>query len=268
MNVVTMTAGLTRTMLKLGEVDLEVHEGGSGPPLLYLHGGSGLDPAAPFLARLAQKFRVIAPSHPGFGGSNLPIWIDSVEDFAHIHLELIGRLKLNGAILIGHSIGGWTAAEMATKSTAAVDKLVLIAPVGIKVGPVDRLDIPDIYAMAQDKLDTLLYADPEKFRPDASKMTDAMLVTRARNRQTMALVTWEPYMHNPKLKHRLHTIDRPTLLIRGDKDGLISKDYAAAYAGLIPGARLVTIEGAGHAPQAEQPERFVSEIEKFAGGKP
>ncbi|MGH6739500.1 MAG: alpha/beta fold hydrolase [Bradyrhizobium sp.] len=267
MNVVTVGPGLRRTTYKLGEIELEVHEGGKGPPLLFLHGGSGLDPAAPFLALLSRTFHVIAPSHPGFGGSSLPIWIDSVEDFAHVHLELIGRMKLAGVTLVGHSVGGWTAAEMATKSTAAIDKLVLMAPVGIKVGPVDRLDIPDIYAMAQDKLDALLYADPEKARPDITTMTDAQLLTRARNRQTLALVTWEPYMHNPKLKHRLHTIDRPTLLIRGAQDGLVSKDYAAAYAGLIPGAQRITIEGAGHSPQLEQPQRFVEEIERFAGVK-
>ena len=142
---------------------------------------------------------------------------------------------------------------------------MLVAPVGIKVGPVDRLDIPDIYVMPQDKLDALLYADPAKFRPDPSKLTDQDLLTMARNRQTLALVTWEPYMHNPKLKHRLHRIDRPTLLILGAQDGLISADYAAAYAGLIPGAKLTTIAGAGHSPQLEKPERFVDEIERFAG---
>jgi pimeloyl-ACP methyl ester carboxylesterase len=265
MNVAVTGAGLHSTMQKLGEIELELYQGGSGPPLLYLHGGSGLVPNAPFLDRLCQRFKVIAPVHPGFGGSNLPIWIDCVDDFAHAYLELIDHLKLSSVLLVGHSIGGWTAAEMVTKSTAAIDKIVLIAPVGIKVGPVDKLDIPDIYALAQDKLDALLYAEPDKWRPDASKLTDADLLARARNRQTLALVTWEPYMHNPKLKHRLHRIDRPTLLIRGAQDGLVSKDYAAAYAGLIPGAKLVTIDGAGHGPQVEQPEQFIAAIEQFAG---
>jgi pimeloyl-ACP methyl ester carboxylesterase len=260
-------AGLQRDQIKLGDVELELYQGGSGPALLYLHGGSGLVPGAPFLARLCQRFRVVAPVHPGFGASGLPIWIDSVDDFAHLYLELIGKLKLSAVVLVGHSIGGWTAAELATKSTASIDRLVLVAPVGIKVGPVDKLDIPDIYTIAQDKLDTLLFADPDKWRPDPSKMTDAELLTRARNRQTLALITWEPYMHNPKLKHRLHMIDRPTLLIRGAQDGLVSAGYAAAYAGLIPGAKLVTIEGAGHAPQVEQAERFVSEVERFVGGE-
>ena len=84
---------------------------------------------------------------------------------------------------------------------------MLVAPVGIKVGPVDKLDIPDIYAMSDDQVERLLYAEPDKWRRDRTKMTDADLLVLARNRQTLALITWEPYMHNPKLKHRLHAID-------------------------------------------------------------
>ena len=175
------------------------------------------------------------------------------------------RLGLTGITLLGHSIGGWTAAEIATKSTSAIARLVLVAPVGIKVGPVDKLDIPDIYAMSDDQVERLLYAEPDKWRRDRTKMTDADLLVLARNRQTLALITWEPYMHNPKLKHRLHAINVPTLMIRGAQDGLVSGEYAAAYTKLIPGATLTTIDGAGHSPQIEQTERFVQEVERFAG---
>jgi pimeloyl-ACP methyl ester carboxylesterase len=256
---------LQRSTIKLGDVELEVFEGGSGPPLLFLHGGGGPRPNAPIFERLCKRFRVIAPSHPGFGESNLPMWIDSVDDFAHIHLELIARLGLSDIMLMGHSIGGWTAAEMATKCTHAIDRIVLIGPVGIKVGPVDRLDIPDIYAMSQDQLNGLLYAEPERWLPDPSKLNDTELTAIARHRQTLALIAWEPYMHNPKLKHRLHRVDRPTLVMRGAQDGLVSADYVAAYAGLIPGARVETIVGAGHAPHLEQPERFDDAVRQFAG---
>lgn len=263
MNDASGHGGLTRETLKLGEIELELHQGGSGPPLLYLHGGSGPAASAPFFATLARRFRVIAPSHPGFGGSSLPIWIDSIDDYAHLYLELIDRLAITGVTLVGHSIGGWTAAELATKSTHDISKLVLIGPVGIKVGPIDKLDIPDIYAMSQEQMEKLLFADPDRWRRDPGTMTDADLLAQARNRETLALLTWEPYMHNPKLKHRLHTIDCQTLLIRGAQDGLVSKDYAAAYAGLIPGAKFVTIDGAGHSPQIEQADRFIAEIERF-----
>ena len=157
MNVATGRSGLRHDVVKLGEVELELFEGGGGQPLLFLHGGNGPRPDAPFLASLCEEFRVIAPTHPGFGASSLPFWLDSIDDFAHIHLELINRLGLSDVVLVGHSIGGWTAAELATKTTSSIDRVVLIAPVGIKVGPVDRLDIPDIFAMPQQELQRLLY---------------------------------------------------------------------------------------------------------------
>lgn len=259
------TDSLARSTLTLAGVEIELFQGGNGPTLLFLHGGGGLQPNAPFLQQLSRRFRVVAPMHPGFGRSALPFWMDAVDDFAYIHLELIDRLKLDHILLVGASIGGWTAAEMATKTTAPFDRLILVGPVGIKVGPVDRLDIPDIFAMAQDKVEKLVWHAPEKWRFDPATKSDAELLAMARNRETLALVTWEPFMHNPKLKHRLHRIDRPTLILRGASDGLVSQDYVEAYAKLIPGARVATIAEAGHSPQIEQPERFVAEITGFAG---
>ena len=258
-------ANSQRDTIKLGEVELELYQAGQGQPLLFLHGGGGPIPDAPFIDRLATKFRVIAPTHPGFGKSSLPFWLDSIDDFAHVYLDLIRRLDLQNVLLVGHSIGGWSAAELATKTTERIDRIVLVAPVGIKVGPVDRLDIPDIFVMPDDQLDRLRYAEPEKWRPDPTKLTDADLLTAARNKQTLALITWEPYMHNPKLKHRLYRVNRPTLVLRGDRDGLVSHDYAAAYASLIPGARLETIPNIGHLPHIENAERFVEAVTRFAG---
>lgn len=253
--------------VKLGEVELELYRGGQGQPLLFLHGGGGPVPQAPFLQKLAARFEIVAPSHPGFGQSSLPLWMDSIDDFAHIHLELMAKLDLKKVLVVGHSIGGWTAAEMATKTTERIDRLVLVAPVGIKVGPTDRLDIPDIYVMPDEEVDRLRYAEPEKWRPDPTKQSDAELLTAARNRQTLALVTWEPYMHNPKLKHRLHRVDRPTLMLRGAKDGIVSHEYFAAFAGLIPGARHETIADVAHLPHIENAERFVAAVERFVGGR-
>jgi pimeloyl-ACP methyl ester carboxylesterase len=263
MNVNAGGPGLRRTVIKLGEVELEVFQGGRGPPHMFLHGAGGPAPDAPFLRSLCQTFQVIAPSHPGFGGSNLPFWLDSTDDYAHVYLDLIEHMKLGKVILVGASIGGWAAAEMATKTMHCIDRLILVGPVGIKVGPADRLDIPDVFAMSQNELNRLVYAEPEKWLRDSSTLTHEDLLAGARHRQTFALITWEPYMHNPKLKHRLRRIDRPTLVLRGAKDGLVSHDYAKAYADLIPGARLETIPGAGHVPHVEQPERFVEMMRQF-----
>ena len=116
-------------------------------------------------------------------------------------------------------------------------RLVLVGPVGVKTGPVDRLDIPDIFAMPQGELEKLLFHDPERMRVDPSRLTDEQLAISARNRETLALLVWEPYMHNPKLRHRLHRVTAPALFLRGESDGLVSAEYLAAYARLLPNAR-------------------------------
>jgi pimeloyl-ACP methyl ester carboxylesterase len=251
--------------MTLGGLELEYFEGGQGRPLLFLHDLLGLDPESPALSLLARRFRVIAPVNPGFGATDPPSWINSVDDFAHAHLALARRLELNDAVLVGASIGAWVAAEIATKTTHFLRRLVLVGPLGIKVGPVDRLDIPDIFATPQAELDRLLYCKPETWRLDPATKTDAELECVARAQATMALVGWEPYMHNPKLKHRLGTIDRPTLVLRGGHDGIASADYAASFARLIPGAKLEAIAEAGHLPLLEQPERTVARIVEFVG---
>jgi pimeloyl-ACP methyl ester carboxylesterase len=256
---------LARRTLALGSVALDLFEGGDGRTLLFLHDGTGVAPDAPVLRQLASRFRVIAPLNPGFGGTAMPRWMSTVDDFAHVQLELARRLRLDRVILVGASLGAWVAAEMATKNTGNLDRLVLIGPLGIKVGPVDKLDVPDIFAMSRSELDRRLYARPEKWRLDPTQKSDAELAIIAQNWESLALVSWEPYMHNPKLKHRLPSIDRPTLVLRGEEDGLVSSAYAESFAGLIPGARIETIPGAAHLAHVEEPRLVVESIVRFAG---
>jgi pimeloyl-ACP methyl ester carboxylesterase len=165
--------------------------------------------------------------------------------------------------VIGCSIGGWIAAELATKSPERVRRLVLVGPVGVKTGPVDRLDIPDIFAIPQSEMERRLFHDPARMRLDPSRMTDEQLAIAARNRETLALLVWEPYMHDPKLRHRLHRVTAPTLFLRGESDGLVSAEYLAAYARLLPNARTATILAAGHAPHVEQPDAFAASVLQF-----
>jgi pimeloyl-ACP methyl ester carboxylesterase len=140
---------------------------------------------------------------------------------------------------------------------------VLVGPVGVKTGPVDRLDIPDIFAQPQSALEKLLFHDPDRMRMDPARLTDEQLAIMVRNRETLALLAWEPYMHNPKLPHRLHRVTAPTLFLRGESDGLVSAEYLAAYARLLPNARTATIAAAGHAPHAEQPDAFANTVLTF-----
>jgi pimeloyl-ACP methyl ester carboxylesterase len=253
-------------MLTIAGIDLELFQDGSGAPLLLLHAGRGFDARDAYVAGLAKTRRVVAPSHPGFGQSSLPLWLDDVEDIAHVYLELMDALGIARADLVGCSIGGWIAAEMATKAPDRFNKLVLVGPVGVKTGPADKLDIPDIFAMAPDKLEPLLMHDPQRWRRDPASLSDGELAAMVRNWETLALLTWEPYMHNPKLNHRLHRVTNPALFLRGEHDGMISADYLARYAALLPNARVDTIKAAGHVPHIEQAEAFVATVTSFLEG--
>ena len=250
-------------MISIAGIELDVIERGRGTPILYLHGGAGIGPDAAFIDALARERRVIAPSHPGFGKSSLPDWLDNVDDIAHVYLELMDRLKLTRIDLVGFSIGGWIAAEMATKVPERIERLVLIGPVGVKTGTPDKLDIPDVFAMPREKLDALRFHDPANNPIDLAKLPDDQLHVVARNSETLALLTWEPYMHDPKLRHRLHRVTMPTLFLRGGSDGIVSADYLERYAKLVPNARLDTIAQAGHLPHVEQRETTVTKVLQF-----
>lgn len=254
---------MKRELLRLGEIELELHETGEGAPLLFLHPGGGFDPEHAFVAMLARRYRVIAPSHPGFGHSSLPDWMDAIDDIAHLYLELMDRLDLRRVKMIGCSIGGWIAAELATKTPDRFEKLVLVGPEGVKTGRRDQLDIPDIFALPQEEMARLRFHDPAKAKIDLAKLSPEQLRIIARNNESLALFVWEPYMHNPKLAHRLHRLSMPVLMMRGASDGIVSAEYLARYAKLVPHARIETIAAAGHLPQLEQPEAFVARVVDF-----
>lgn len=249
--------------ISIAGIDLEIAEEGAGAPILMLHGAGGFDVRQPVNALLSQHRRLICPSHPGFGKSALPDWLDSVDDIAHVYLELLDKLELRTVELIGCSIGGWIAAEMATKAPERFTKLLFVGPVGVKTGSPDQLDVPDVFALSPVDLNRLLFRDPVKMVRDPASLSDDELAIVVRSRETLALLAWEPYMHNPKLNHRLHRISAPTMFLRGDCDGLISEKYLQAFAALVPLARTSTINNAGHAPHLEQPEAFAAAAIEF-----
>jgi pimeloyl-ACP methyl ester carboxylesterase len=252
------------TLVPVGGTSIELYDQGSGPVMLLLHGAGGLKAGAPFLRGLSAKVRVIAPSHPGFGGSPLPDWISTVDDLAYLYLDLLEQLDLHDVTLVGMSMGGWTAAEIAIKNSSRLARLILADPVGIKPSGREVRDIPDIWALDDAELAKLTQHDPAN-APNYATMSDADLAVVARNREAAALYLWEPYMHNPQLLRRLHRVTIPTLFVRGASDGLVSAEYVRAYSAAIAGSRSVTIEGAGHSPATEQPDAFVSTVLGFMG---
>ncbi len=251
--------------LTVQDVQLECIERGHGRPILWLHGEEGLDPEAPVLDRLATHGHLLAPSHPGFGHSPEARSIDVVDDLAYLYLDLLAQQDARDAVVIGCSLGGWIAAEMAVKCTERVARLILVSPLGIKVGDRETRDIPDIWALHPDEVLQLQYHDPARARLDHAALSDDRLTVIARNREATALYAWEPYFHDPKLRRRLHRITVPTLLLWGADDRFVAADYyGAAYRDAIPGAGLETIAGAGHFPHLEQPEALAERVRAFA----
>ena len=248
---------------ELQGVAVDVVFKGSGPQLFGLQGGGGPVVSMPFADALSEKFEIIAPVHPGFAGSPIPDHFDDLKDLIYLYLDLMDALDLQDAVMMGFSMGGWTAAELAVLSTARLSKLILVDAVGVKVGGRDDRDIVDVFATPQEELAKLLWHDQLK-APDPLKMTEAQRQIMQANRVALGLYTWEPYMHNPKLPRWLHRIDVPTLVLWGESDGLVTPDYGRAYAGMIPSAEFAVIPEAGHAPQVEQPDDFVKKVLSFA----
>jgi pimeloyl-ACP methyl ester carboxylesterase len=174
-------------------------------------------------------------------------------------------LDLQNAIVVGVGFGAWIAAATAVKSTARMAHLALANAVGIKVGDRETRDIVDIFALLDPELDKLAYCDPKLGERDYKSMPVAEVAAVARNRESLGRFAWQPYMHDPKLKSRLHRIRIPTLFLWGQQDGILSESYGRAFCAAIPGARFEPIEKAGHFPHLEQPQLFADRVFAFAG---
>ena len=210
---------------------------------MFLHGAGGHPGWMAFLEELSQHFAVFAPEHPGFGQSDDPPWLDEIGDLAYFHLDLLAALGLDHVHLMGTSLGGWIAAEMAVRNTARLASLTLIGAVGITA---KGEPIPDIFRMPVEENLRRYYADPERASRRLGDLAtayanpaDTNIVTK--NRATVMRLAYRPRFHNPGLAKWLHRIDVPTLLLWGAKDGLVPPEFGEAYRALIPGARLVVL---------------------------
>ncbi|MFT4563689.1 MAG: pimeloyl-ACP methyl ester carboxylesterase [Gammaproteobacteria bacterium] len=252
--------------MRLQGIDVEVVRRGEGQTMLVLHGGGGPVGQLPFVEKLARHFDVIAPTHPGFGGSKIPEHFDRIDDLVFLYLDLLDELNLRDVTLVGFSMGGWTAAELATMTTERVSRLILVGSVGVKVGGREDRDIADVFALSREQLAEIMYHDPS-LAVDVASLPVEQLQIVAANRIALGVYTWEPYMHNPKLPGRLHRIKIPTHFIWGESDGLVKLDYGRAFCAMIPGASMTVIERAGHSPQIEQAEQFVEAVLAITGKK-
>ncbi|MGE0684865.1 MAG: alpha/beta fold hydrolase, partial [Candidatus Binatia bacterium] len=205
-----------------------------------------------------------APTHPGFGRTTRPPWIDSMTDMDDFYMDLLDLFDMMRAPVLGFSMGGWLAAELAATCPERIAKLVLVDAVGLRV---EEAEIADIFLLSPQELAPLVFHDlnqvaereklfPLKPSPEEVELRD--------NSQIMAqILGWKPYMHNPKLVHRLRRVKSPTLVVWGKQDGLVPLAHGEAYRGAIKGAELKVIDRCGHAPQLERPAEFVALVEEF-----
>lgn len=258
--------------LCVGPLDLEVLRRGSGRPILVVHGVNPVSPNAAFLDLLAGHGEIIAPSHPGFGHSPRPDDFDTMYDLVHLYRELLDALP-GKVTMIGFSFGGWIAAEVAAGGSAKLDRLILVDPVGIKLGGREERDIVHFFNTNPAELNRRSWHDPAR-RPTGvyglgwqavidEAIGDDDLVVLARNWDALCLYAWRPHMYNPQLKHWLRRIAVPTLVLWGAGDRIVTPGYGRAYSALIPSAQFATIEEAGHHPELEQPSAFVDHVVRF-----
>jgi pimeloyl-ACP methyl ester carboxylesterase len=259
----TLLAGAEQ--LRVRDIELEIVRRGTGRALLFLHGFHPLEPDARFLELLSRKATVLAPSHPGFGASFRAADFETVYDLVHLYRELIDGLPDEKITLVGSSFGAWLAAEIAVSCQHRLDRLVLVDALGLKLGDRETQDILDIFNTDPDTVRRCSWHDPDGTAPDFDAMSDEALTRHARDWDALSLYGWEPYMYNPRLKRWLGRIAVPTLVLWGASDGVVTPDYGRRYAALIPGARFVLIDGAGHHPERERPDALASHILDFLG---
>ena len=253
--------------IRVGGIDVHTWIGGQGDPLLVLHGAGGNRGFTRSTHALAERFTVWAPTHPGFGLSGDAEWMDRIDDLARFHLWFIDAAKLGRPHVLGHSIGGWTAAAMATMSPGSIAKLVLVAPVGLKPETGEIFDL--FYHTPQQRMAVNVY-DP-KTVPEWAELfgqppTPAQLEIATRNLEMTARLTWKPYMHDPQLAHFLARVPNETLILWGREDRIVPVECGELYRRALPNARLHVLEQCGHMPPLEQPDVYARVVTDFLTG--
>jgi pimeloyl-ACP methyl ester carboxylesterase len=240
------------------EVDgcrVNLRRGGSGQPLLYLHGASGAPAIMPFMEKLAGRFDVLVPEHPGYGLSDEPGWLENIHDAAYFYLDFLKQLELENVVVVGSSMGGWMAMEVAVRDTSRLASLVLVSPAGISAPGVQPADI---FLLSNEELVRSLFFDQRLAEARlAEPVTPEAIDLALKNKHTTARLAWEPRLFDPFLPKWLHRIDVPVKIIWGREDRILPVAFMDEYKRLIPKAQTHVVEGAGHLPQAEKPEQFV-----------
>jgi len=249
---------------KVRDISVRMRRDGKGPPLIYLHGAAGLPEWMPFFAKLAQTYEVVMPEHPGFGTSDNPPWIRNVADMAMYYLDFLDGLNAQRVHLVGHSLGGWIAAELAVRNAARLASLTLIAPAGVR-----QKGVPcgDNFIWSPEETARNLFHDQsfaEKMLAHVPSEEQADLALT--NRFMAAKLGWEPRWLNPALERWLHRVPVPTLVLWGADDKFLPSQYAERWRAHVPDVTVEILPQCGHLPQVEKADATAARIVRFLKG--
>ena len=272
-----MAADFTLENITICNTQIEMLTGGSGDPLLILHGTDGSLGWLKYAQELAEEFTVYIPSHPGFGNSEKPEWIQSMTDLTFFYSWLIEELQLENCNVMGFSIGGWLTAELLSVSPNLFNKAILVDSAGIKP---QNEDIVDIFLLTPQQVAELMVENVnnvpefEKVFGDSEAPSGTYYITGStgnfnpqyiadKNRETAVRLCWKPYMFDPKLQHTLNRVNKPVQIIWGANDALIPLECAQMFHSSIPNSQLNIIDDCGHLPQMEQTDKFIKIVNDF-----
>ena len=251
------------SICRFGSIDTKLLTAGKGQTVLFLHGGGGLPPWNVFFDRLSQQYEVLLPEHPGFGTDRHAEQIRSISDLAMYYLDFLDGLDRGHVHLVGHSLGGWAAAELATRNCSRLASLTLIAPAGLRV---KGIPAGDKFIWSPEETIRNLYHDQKLAEAILSRpLTEDDADRQLTNRFMAARLGWEPRWFSLQLERWLHRIRVPSLLIWGRDDKVLPCAYANLWEMRVPEIKKRLISDCGHLPHIEVPDEIAEIILSFLG---
>ena len=259
----TTTKSASKTSITVSNTQVELFSGGSGPPLLFLHGAGGNSGWQAYHEELSKSYTVYVPSQPGFNGTPRPDWVYTINDVCHFNQEMAQQLGLEQYILMGSSMGGWIAAEMAAMCSHNLKVLVLVDAAGIKP---ERGEITEIFMVSAQTRLKQRFHDPSQvanYDQYTRELTPEEQVVEHSNREMASRLCWRPYLHNLSLPHYLGKVPTPALIVWGRQDAIIPVECGELYQKALPNATLKIIDNCGHSPAVEKTQEFLSTVTEF-----
>jgi pimeloyl-ACP methyl ester carboxylesterase len=259
--------GFTEEKVRVGDTDLQVLKTGTGKPLLVFHGEMGFSGLLKWHTALAAKRTLHIPLHPGYGKTPQASWIMNMRDLGSFYSRYIREQKLAPVDVIGFSLGGWLAAEMATANSAQFSKMILVGAAGLRPPSGEIMDMFTRTARNYLNENVVDFKNTPEF-PSlfGGEQTPAQYEEWEEARAETARIAWQPYMFTQSMDHLLENIaGLPTLLLWGKQDQVVPLSVAELYKKQIAGAKLVAFDKCGHMPEIEQSADFIKQVESFLG---